>query len=222
MVWRNTNIFSRPGSRLGGGYSFTAVDFGHGQSRSGIQSIQAFATYKFSPHMSLTGWLGPQYTANKNLVPIFCTRYGCLIEQFHNASWSSAFGGNFSWSGQRNSVRLSFSKSIQNGGILLGVVQLYQVNSLYMRQLTPRWTGNLGVLYGNNTGRSTRFQAQHLNSITGYASLVRQLTPDLSASVSYTYLYQTQQHLYYAVTPKWIDNHFQFTLQYYWGHSLGR
>lgn len=220
-VAEGQHVFS-PRFSAGGSYSYTAVDYGHGQSRSGIQTIQGFATYKLNPHTSLTGWVGPDHTATKNLIPIFCSQFGCYIQEFHNASWSNAFGGNFGWSGRRDSAVLGFSKAITNGGILYGIVQLYQVKGSYIRQLDPRWSVNLSALYGNNNGVATRLHAQHVRSITGYASLARQVTPALSASVTYTYFNENQENLYGASAPKWIDNRFQFMLQYTWGHSLGR
>ena len=206
----------------GGSYSYTAVDYGHGQSRSGIQSIQGFATYKIHPNMSLTGWVGPDYTATKNVVPIFCTPFGCYYEVFHNASWSEAFGGNFAWSGRRDTASLSFSKAITDGGILFGISQTYLVRGSYSRQLAPRWSLNLSTLWGDNTGYATRFQAQHLNSLTAYAGVTRQVTPALSAAAQYVFFHETQRNLRGATVPTWNDNRFQFTLQYTWGHSLGR
>jgi len=215
------HVFS-PRVSAGGSYSYTAVDYGHGQSRSGIQTIQGFATYRFTPHISVAGWVGPEYTATKNLVPIFCSPFGCFIEVFHNASWSNAFGGNVGWSGQRGSVVVSFSKAITNGGYLFGIVQLYQARGSYVRQLTPLWSTNLSALYGDNNGYATRVHAQHLRSFTAYASLTRQITPALNASVTYAYFNENQRNQIGAAVPNWIDNRFQFSLQYTWGHSLGR
>jgi hypothetical protein len=168
------------------------------------------------------GWVGPDYTATKNLVPIFCSQFGCYIVTFHNASWSDAFGANVSWSGLRDSAVLGVSRSITNGGILYGIVQLEQVRASYIRQLNPLWSVNVSLLYGNNNGASTRLHAEHLRSFTGYASLTRQVTPALSASVTYAYFNENQENLPGASAPKWIDNRFQFSLQYTWGHSLGR
>ena len=207
----------------GGSYSFTALDFGHGQSRSGIQNFSGFASYVLRPHMSVTGWIGPEYTTTKNLVPIFCDPFGCFIEEFHNKSWSTAFGGNFKWSGQRNAANLSISRSISNGGILLGIVQLYQVNGNFARQLSPRWNLNLGVLYGNNNGYSTRLHAQHLSSFSSYLGFTRQLTPSLNAGLQYIRIYETQKNIIIGpAAPKWTDNRILFTIQYAWNHSLGR
>jgi len=206
----------------GGTYSFSAVDFGHGESRSGISTMQAFVNYQLSPHMVVTGWIGPQYTTTKNLIPIFCSPFGCFIEEFHNSAWSTAFGGTFDWSGQRNAANASFYKSISDGGILFGLVDLYLFNGNFTRQLTPRWTFNLGALYGNNTGYSTVFHARHLDSFTGNLGFTRRLSPTLSASVQYIRIYETQKNIIGAAAPKWTDNRFQFTLQYNWSHSLGR
>ena len=33
----------------GGGYNFSALDFGHGQSRAGVQMFEGFVMYKFNP-----------------------------------------------------------------------------------------------------------------------------------------------------------------------------
>ena len=206
----------------GGAYSFTSLDFGHGQSRSGIQLFQGFATYQLGAHMGVTGWLGPEYTVTKNLVPIFCDPYGCFIEIRHDKAWDTSFGGNFGWSGQRSALTAGFSKSVSDGGVLLGVVKLYQVTGNFTRQLNPRWNLVLGALYGNNTGYSTHIQARHLNSFTGNVGFTRQLTPDISAGLQYIRFYETQKNLYGASAPKWTDNRIQFTLQYNWGHSLGR
>ena len=215
------HIFS---ARLSAGaaYSYTSLDFGHGQSRSGIQMMQGFATYQFSPHMVVTGWVGPQYTVTKNLIPILCTPYGCFIEVKHNKAWDMSFGGNFGWSGERNAVTASFSKSVSDGGVLLGIVQLYQVNGNFTRQLTPRWNFTLGMLYGNNNGYSTQVHYRHLNSFTGNVGFTRQLTPTLSAGLQYIRFYETQKNIIGAAAPKWTDNHIQFTLQYNLGYSLGR
>ena len=206
----------------GGGYSFSALDFGHGQSRSGVQQFQAFATYQVSQHFGISGWVSPEYTVTKNLVPILCDPYGCFIEVQHYRSWTNGFGGYAGWSGQRNGFTAGVSKSISDGGILLGIVQLYQASARFTRQLGPRWTFNTGMLYGDNNGTSTRFHLQHLSSFTGNVGVTRQFTPALSATLNYTCFYQTQKNIPGAIAPTWTDNNILFMLQYTWGHSLGR
>ena len=224
-TWGGVGVYQHlfsPRLSAGGAYSFTSLDFGHGQSRSGISMFQMFASYQLGPHMTVSGWVGPEYTSTKNLVPILCDLQGCFIEEFHPTAWDTAFGGNFGWRGERNAATAGFYKSISDGGILLGVVKLYQVNGNFIRQLNPRWSLNLGAMYGNNTGYQTQFQARHLNSLTGNVTLTRQLTPSWSAIGEYLRYWETQKNIIGAAAPKWTDNRLQFTLQYYWGHSLGR
>jgi len=206
----------------GAAYSFNSLDSSHGQSRSGVNMIQAYMTYQLGRHMSVGGWIGPEYTTTKNLIPILCTPYGCFIEEKHFNSWDTAFGGNFSWRGEQNAFIGSFLKSVSDGGLVLGVVQLYQVNAGYIRQLNPRWNLAVGVQYGNNTGTSTKAHVQHLDSLTANLNLTRQLTPSLSAGVQYLYINENQKNIIGAAAPHWTDNRFQISLQYYWGHSLGR
>ncbi len=216
------HLFS-PKFSAGGAYSYGSLDFGHGQSRSGIQTLEAFANYQFSPHLSVGGWIGPQDTATKNKIPIFCTPYGCYIEVFHNNMWDVAYGGNFGWSGQRNAATVSFSKSVSDGGVGFGIAHVYTVNGNYVRQLDPRWNLQLGVLWGDTNGAASQLTVhQHLNALAGNAGLTRQITPALSASVQYLRYYETQKYIYPTSAPKWTDNRIQFTLQYNWGHSLGR
>jgi len=99
---------------------------------------------------------------------------------------------------------------------------MYQFNGNYIRQLSPRWSFALGGLYGNNSGYSTLYHLQHLNSFVGNVGLTRLLTPSISANIQYLRYWETQMHIFGAAAPKWTDNRVQFTLQYNWGHSLGR
>jgi len=223
--WGGVGIYQHmfsPRLAVGGAYGFTSLDFGHGQSRSGISMIQAFVNYQIGPHMLVSGWVGPEHTGNKNIVPILCTPYGCFYEIFHNSQWTNAFGGNFGWNGQRNAFSAGAYKSISDGGILLGVVRLYQVNGNFVRQLNPRWAFDVSMMYGNNTGYSTLFHFRHLNSFTGNVGFTRQLSPAMSASFQYLRYWETQKNIIGASAPKWTDNRIQCTLQYFWGHSLGR
>ncbi len=90
----------------GGGYSFTAIDYGHGLSRSGIQGITGFASYQLTPTMYVTGFVGPEYTASKDIVPTFCfPGFGCFgYHAVHQAEWSLGEGATFGWSGTRDAV----------------------------------------------------------------------------------------------------------------------
>ena len=211
-------------ARLLGGtaWSYTAIDIGHGTSRSGIQMYQVFGSYKINPHMVVTGWVGPELTNTKNIIPVLCTPYGCFKEIAHQSAWSTAFGGSFGWQGVRNAASIDFSKQVTDGGGLLGVVRLYVADASFRRQLTPKWNFSAGLSYGSNLGISTLYAHRHLDALTGTVTLVRQISPAWYVSGQYLRFYQKQANIYTAQVPKWTDNRMQISLQYNWGHSLGR
>src|SRR5664280_1858332 len=95
----------------GGGYSFTALDFGHGLARSGIQAMYLFPSYQLNPNMYVSGFVGPEYTASKDIVPTFCfPGLGCFgYHAVHQAEWNVAEGATFGWSGTRNALRVGFT-----------------------------------------------------------------------------------------------------------------
>ena len=52
---------------LGGSYDYNSLDFGGGVQRSGIQTMSMTANYQIRPSMSISGWVGPEYTGTKTL-----------------------------------------------------------------------------------------------------------------------------------------------------------
>jgi hypothetical protein len=211
-------------ARIVGGiaYSFTSIDIGHGTSRSGIHMSQAYGSYKLTPRISITGWIGPEITNIKSEIPLLCSPYGCFIEIKHEKAFSVAFGTSASWRGERNAIFFHLSKQVSDGGGLLGIVRLYQADVSLQRRLTPRWNLSLGAGYGNNYGNSPLFRNRRLNNLNGKVSLDRRLGPAWDLRLQYLRLYETQKNIFQAATPTWHANRVQATLQYNWGHSLGR
>ena len=81
-----------PRLTLGGGYSFTSLDFGHGYQRSGINQMQFIADYKLSPSMVVSGFIGPEHVSAKDTINFF----GFLFT-VHQSSWTPAGGVTFTW-----------------------------------------------------------------------------------------------------------------------------
>jgi hypothetical protein len=207
----------------GGGYEFSALDFGHGESRAGIQTFQGFISYTISPGMTLAAWVGPELTNTKDVVPYFCLPgYGCLYTVVHGSDFNVAEGFNFSWATPHNSFRAKFAHRVTNGGGLLGVVKLYLFTADYRRPLSQRWAFQSGLLYGNNVSISGFSQNEYLNSLTATAGLWRNINPAWAASISYSIIDQKQNNIPGYTIPHWIDNRIAISLQYNWGHSLGR
>jgi hypothetical protein len=207
----------------GGGYEFSALDFGHGSSRAGIQTFQGFVSYTISPGMSISGWVGPELTNTKDIVPYFCVPgFGCLYTVTHGSDFDVAEGGTFAWTAPHNTLRFKFSHRVTNGGGLLGVVKLYLVTADYRRALSQRWAFQANLLYGNNTSITSFTGNEYLDSLTATAGLWRNINPSWAASFSYSVIDQKQNNIPGYTIPHWIDNRIAFSLQYNWGHSLGR
>ena len=203
---------------LGGGYNYTSLDFGHGQQRSGVQNIQFTVDYQISPSMTVSGWIGPQYTTTKNIILLF----NIFPVVVHEAQWSTAGGGTFGWKGLRNSFRAGYSQQVTDGGGIIGTTQLKMVNADFRRQLAPRWDLTFAELYGHNVSVSQLISAnkRRFDSTITTVTLNWKMTPEFSARFFYAYLYETQQNIY--LYPTYSDNRVGITLQYIWGHSLGR
>jgi hypothetical protein len=77
-------------------------------------------------------------------------------------------------------------------------------------------------MYGNNVSISA-FQAnEYLNSLMAQVGVSRTINQAWSANMYYAVIDQRQNNIPGYSTPHWIDNRIAITLQYSWGHSLGR
>jgi hypothetical protein len=207
----------------GGGYDFNALDFGHGESRAGVQTFEGFASYKISPSMSVSGWIGPELTNTKDIVPLFCIPgLGCYYQVVHNSIFNLAEGGTFTWQATRDAFRARFSHRVTNGGGLLGAVRLYSFTADYRHIMNARWSLLANVLYGNNLSLSFFGLNEYLNSITGQIGVSRSINPSWTANAYFAVIHQTQNNIPGYTTPTWLDNRIAISLQYNWGHSLGR
>jgi hypothetical protein len=208
---------------LGAAYNFTALDYGHGLSRSGITAITPFGSYRLTPSMYITGFFGPEYTANKDIVPTFCfPGFGCFgYHAAYEAKWNLAEGATFGWSQTRNAVRLGFRHQNSDGGGLLGTVRLYQITASYRRALTQNWDLTAGISYNNSLSVSQYHANQFLKALQGNVSLGRNITPAWNATMYYATIHQSQN--YYSPQASTLgSNGLGLSLRYSWSHSLGR
>ena len=207
----------------GGGYSFTAIDYGHGLSRSGIEGITGFASYHLSPTMYVSGFMGPEYTANKNIVPTFCfPGFGCFgYHAQYQSEWNLAEGATFAWSGTRNALRFGFRHQNTDGGGFLGTVRLYQVTAEYRRPLTSRWDFSTGFSYNNSRSISLYSGNGFLNAQTATVNFSRNISQSWYATVYYAAIHQSQRYAL-PVVSNLGTNGVGVSIQYNWNHSLGR
>ena len=205
-----------PRLSLGAGYDFNSLDFGHGQQRSGIQTISMTADYLIRPNMSISGWVGPQYTSTKSVlcIPIF----GCFVS--YDSLWSTSLGANFGWQGRRDSVRVGFTRSVMDGGGPITTSQVNSVNGSYRRRIIPKMDVTLGGTYFHNV--STTVSGRSYDNLNLNAGLTYRLTKSLDATAQYAYIRQTQTNAFLIQSGNYNANIVGASINYTWNHPLGR
>ncbi|MGA2372200.1 MAG: hypothetical protein ACLPPV_09295 [Candidatus Korobacteraceae bacterium] len=213
-----------PRVNAGTGYIFTAMDFGHGESRAGVGMIQTYVNYKISPRMTISGWVGPEHTGTKDIVPLICFPSGCLIEVQHATYWNVAEGATFSYAAAHgNSFGAQYSHSITNGGGLFGAVTFYQAVVTYNRPINRAWSFSAGALYSNSESVSNIEGQSYLHGTQGTVTFSRKLNQDWNLSSYYAIIHQDQNYYGNLGLPTSVlTSGIGVTVQYAWNHSLGR
>jgi hypothetical protein len=170
--------------------------------------------YLIQPHMTISVWVGPEYTAVKNIVQIFI-----FTEVVHESQWNVASGANFGWQGLHNTFRATYSHQVSNGSVLLGTTSVYQGGLDYSRILNSRWTFAGSLQYFNNN--SISLSRRTFEETIGTATLNRKLSPSLTAYLQYAFVHETQQHIFVG-KPTFVNNQIGFNIQYNWIHPLGQ
>ena len=88
----------------------------------------AVDTLNISRRFTLTRFLGPQYSESQGLVPV-------APQPTQSSKWSVAGGAEGGWKNQRTSVSAGYSRSISDGGGVLGAVRLQTVHADFRREL---------------------------------------------------------------------------------------
>jgi hypothetical protein len=181
-----------------------------GQSETQAQSIFLFYTLYFKPTLSLSLFGGPQYsdTQQFGLPPV--------------RSWSPAGGASFAWRGKLTSFAASYSQTINGGGGLVGAVHSYGLNASVRRQLTRTLTAAIAANYANNKVLDAQPGFDNSgHTISGSASLQRQIGQNLNAGVQYTRVHQSYTDVP-AISGTPDHNRVAVTISYQFSRPLGR
>jgi len=208
----------------GEGYIFTALDFGHGQSRAGVQMFQTSVNFKINKRLTISGWVGPELTHTKDLIPLVCFPSGCLIEVKHDSYVNVAEGGTLSYQApHNNSFALQASNSITNGGGLFGAVKYYSFTGTYSRPLTHNWSFAAGGLFSHSDSLSNFNGDQYLHGIQGTINFNRRINDAWNVNAYYVFIHQVQNYYgQFGLPTTAVTSGLGLTVQYTWNHSLGR
>ena len=115
-------------------YRFDRITFNpNGETR--VHSFTVVNTLSISKRFTLSGFVGPQYSENQGLVA------GTTQSQPTSSNtWSVGGGAEGGWRNQRTSVSAGYSRTISDGGGVLGVVRLQNVSC----HLSPRTGSRVG------------------------------------------------------------------------------
>jgi hypothetical protein len=200
----------------GASYRFDRITFNPG-GETRVHSFTAVNTLNLSKRFTLTGSIGPQYSENQGLVT-------GATQSTQSSSWGISGGVEGGWHGERTSVSAGYSRSISDGGGVLGVVHLQNVHANFRRELIPGWASTLTVSHGTNNSVTIPFvsSANSINVTSAGISLERNVGKSIGFRMGYTHDFQEQFGLP-APTPT-LDTHrnrFFVTLSYQWAKPLG-
>ena len=198
-------------------YRFQRITFNPGGGETQVHSFLAVDTVNLSNRFTLTGFIGPQYVDNQGLVP------GALQSTQSN-EWSVAGGVEGGWKNQHNSLSAGYSRTISDGGGLLGAVRLQTVHGSFRRQLTPGWAAALTASYGTNQSLIVPFatSASSINLTSAGILLERNVGKSLGLRMGYSHDFQEQFGLPAPTATQNANRNRVFvTLSYQWAKPLG-
>ena len=204
-----------PRLTLGAGYDYNSLDFGKGIQRSGIQTISGTVDYLLRPNMTISAWVGPQYTQTKTIVSIFGESF-----VIHNSLWSAALGANFGWHTTRNAVRAGYNHQVSDGAGIIATSQVNSVNGDYRRMITPKWDATLGATYYHYV--STTVANRTFNNMYTGAGVNYKISKSFNATANYAFAHFTQSNAFLIGTSTYNTNIFAASISYSWNHPLGR
>lgn len=194
----------------GASYRFARISFNGGESQ--VHSFFAVDTLNLSTRLTLTGYIGPQYLENQ----------GFLAAGTSANNWSLAGGAEGGWRDERTSALAGFSRSVSDGGGVLGAVRLQNVYGNFRRQLFPGWAAAVNASHGSNQGLLLLCPtcASSINLTSVGVTLERNVGKSVGLRLGYSHDLETGVE---SSSPA-IDAHRNrvfATLSYQWAKPLG-
>jgi hypothetical protein len=180
------------------------------QSETQAQSVFGFYSLYFKPTISLSFFGGPQYSSTQQLgVP-------------SSQGWSPGGGVSFGWQGRLTSFAASYSQTVNDGGGLSGAVHASSANASLHQQLTRKLSAAIGASYSKNSildALATLNSGGH--TISGNASVQRQVGQRLNLQLQYTRLHQSYSNIA-AISAIPDQNRVAVNISYQFMRPLGR
>ncbi len=204
-----------PRLTVGSSYDYSKITSPSGYTTVS-QRIMATGQYAFTPHMKLSGFIGPDHVYNSFLLPFFI-----YLIPIHTAEWSWAGGGSYTWSTSRMTMSLNGSRQVSNGGGLIGNVWLTEFGGQIQRRLSRNYTGTARATNTLNK-RLVPQSGQYLNArylLVG-GEISRTIGRDFSVRLAYDRM--EARSGYILGDPLIGRNRVTLSINYLFTHPLGR
>ncbi|HEX3741019.1 MAG TPA: hypothetical protein VHV29_15065 [Terriglobales bacterium] len=185
------------------------------RSQTTTNGLMLFYSIYLKPTVSLSFFGGPQYSdTEESIAP-------------PARAWSPAAGVSLSWRERQTTFGVSYSRMIAPSGGLIGAVHQDQGALSIRRHLTRSMSAELAGQYANNQLLAPALlQAaggfnEGGHSISGFASLDRQLGEHLALSLGYSRLHQSYSDIA-AVSNAPDTNRGWLSISYQFAKPLGR
>jgi len=211
------------GSDWGGvSYRFDRITFNPGGGETQAHSFLVMNTVSLSKRFTLSGFVGPQYSDNQGLAP------GALLPS-QSSDWAVCGGAEGGWRNQHTSVSGGYSRTVSDGGGVLGSVFLKTVYGNFRRQLSPGWTAALSASHGTNQSLTVPLaaSASSVNLTSAGISLERNVGRSIGLRMGYSHDFQQQFGVPGSTQTSPLQtldasrNRFFVTLSYQWAKPLG-
>ena len=206
------------GDWAGASYRFDRIAFTGGETR--VHSFFAVNTLDLSHRFTLTAFAGPQCSDNQSVAGTIGS-----AQATQSNDWSLAGGVQGGWQNRRTSISAGYSRSISDGGGVLGAVRLQNVYGNFRRQLIPGWAAALTASHGTNQSIIVppASSASSINLTSAGFTVERNVGKRVGFVFGYSHDFQEQ---FFAPTasPQTLNasrNRFFVTLSYQWAKPLG-
>lgn len=192
---------------------------------SGGQSQGFFYTHSvtFAKGMTLSGFIGPQYTRNHNQVFVEIDNGSVVDRHFVQSQfggWSVSGGSTFQVQRKKTGLALSAVRRVNDGDGLSGAGHYNDFSGRVSRQVFRKWTVDVNADYSNSQLLGTASPVSFA-AVSGGASLQRSFRHGLSAQASYLRIHQLDL-VGQPILGNLDHNQISLSLNYEFSHGLGR
>jgi len=191
-------------------YQHLTYDPGAGISRT--HSVLLVDTMTLSNRITLSGYIGPQRASNEA-----AASGGGTVS---SSGWSVMGGVDGGWQNQRTSVSAGYSRSVADGGGVIGAVRTHTIHGEARRQIVGTWAISGGVTHGANSaviGSSLGVNSADNTSV--HVSVDRNVGKNLGFRIGYAHEFQKQVN---SGSESNADRNRVFvSLSYQWARPLG-